>query len=88
MSNLNSSAVTPANASFDDFDGTEPEHAVLYVRHPVYGWMPTLSDDLPDSLAARLIVSWRDISPAELDRLQALAGITWDDAEQQKGATP
>lgn len=50
-----------------------PSYAVTYVKHPELGWMPTVDDSMPASLAAHLIIDIHDLTPDEIARGQAVA---------------
>lgn len=57
-----------------------PSYAVLYVKHPEFGWLPTTDAAMPASLAAHLIIDTRDLTPDEIARGQQIAA-TFENVE-------
>lgn len=63
-----------------------PSCTVVYVKHPEHGWLATITDDMPASLAAHLIIDTRDPTPDEIARGQKLAAL-FDEKRLDEQAT-
>ncbi len=57
----------------------EQTYTVTFVYDAQTGWSPVIDDTMPDSLAAKLIINIRDLTPNEIARGQAIAAMFTDE---------